>query len=382
MGSRSRRGPFGLGLTNNPVLWCALALLGSSCLADMAVCPRQCHCPKSLTCPPGVRLVLDDCGCCRICARQFNEDCGTLKPCDRARGLRCQLEVRPNATTGICRASSPGQSCLMNGRVYQHGEVFKQTCRLQCTCKDGKAGCSPLCPSHLPAPPVFCTDAQLVKVPGTCCEKWKCTSSYSKDKALRRWKEMAMPASQVTKQWKANHKLRGQFKRQSSSHSGCQVKNTMWSACSQTCDMGISIRLSTNNTWCQPKRETRLCQIRPCHMFNDVQLKTGKSCLMSSKEKEPRPFIYGGCTSVRMYKPKYCGFCTDGRCCQPAETRTTRVRFRCLVRGTIVKSVMKIKRCECRKQCQQHSDHYWPDDGMPDELINWLPGTKGIANNF
>ncbi|XP_078073498.1 CCN family member 1-like [Mustelus asterias] len=382
MGSRMARGPFGpLGTTL--ALCCGFVLLGSWSLADMVACRRECHCPQPLPCPPGVPLVLDGCGCCRVCARQFNEDCGTLLPC--ARGLRCQLQDKLNATTGICRASSPGRPCLMNGKVYQHGEVFKQTCRLQCTCENGKAGCVPLCSSHVSLPPAFCADARLVKLPGTCCERWKCTSTYSKgNKALRmgKWKKRVKVFSKVAKQRNAVHKLRG-FRGQSFIFPDCQIKATTWSPCSQTCGMGTSTRLSTNNTWCQPKQETRLCQIRPCRMLNDLHLQAGKNCQKSVKELAPRPFIYQGCISLRKYKPKYCGLCTDGRCCKPAETRTTKVRFGCPVRGTIVKNVMKIQRCECsHRLCLQQSAHYWPDDAAPSQSINWLMGSEGIHNNF
>ncbi|XP_038672906.1 CCN family member 1-like [Scyliorhinus canicula] len=375
------RRPFCSGVGSSLALYCGVVLLGTWRLADMAVCPAECRCPNSLPCPPGIPLVLDNCGCCKVCARQFNQDCGTLRPCDHARGLRCQVEAKLNATTGICRASIPGRPCLMNGRVYQHGEIFKQTCRLQCTCKDGKADCSPLCPSHISLPPAFCKDAQLVKLPGTCCKRWKCTSTYSKDsKALRmgKWKEMVKSAGKVTKQLNTLHSKsepRG-FKRQGTSLSDCLIQNTMWTTCSQTCGMGISTRLSTNNTWCQPKHETRLCQMRPCDMLNGAHLIEGRTCRKSVKELEPRHFAYQGCISLRKYKPKYCGLCTDGRCCQPVETRTTKVRFRCLVRGTKVKSVMKIQRCECSRHCEQKSALSWPHDRAPGDSSDWLMGAE------
>uniref|UniRef100_UPI00398F182B CCN family member 1-like n=1 Tax=Pristiophorus japonicus TaxID=55135 RepID=UPI00398F182B len=391
MGSR-RSGP-GLGdrvhalTVNNPLVWCALVLLAGSCLADLTACPLECHCPKSQLCSAGVPLVLDNCGCCRVCARRFNEDCNALRPCDQARGLRCQLEATTNATHGICRASTLGRPCIVNGKVYQHSEIFQQTCRLQCSCKDGRVACSPLCPSFLSVPSTACAGGRFVKVPGTCCQKWKCASTYSKHKPPRisKWKEMVVPASQEAKHWKALHKMRGQFKSQNSGDSGCRIKNTAWSTCSQTCGMGISTRQSTNNIWCQSKQESRLCQLRPCRVLNDVQLREGQKCLKTEKEKEPRPFVYRGCTSLRKYTPKYCGFCTDGRCCQPSQTRTTKVRFRCGGMATVVKDVMKIKRCDCSRRCQQHGAPYWPNDGVHDGSADRERGPKEaeeIEHNF
>ncbi|XP_048376378.2 CCN family member 1-like isoform X2 [Stegostoma tigrinum] len=393
LGSRVKRGPCDMRLHSSVALWCGyLLLLGQSNLADVATCPAQCHCQKPVPCHPSVPLVLDDCRCCSVCARQFNEECSLLQPCDRDRGLRCQLEARPNATTGICRASSPGRPCFLSGRVHQHGESFMKGCRLQCSCRDGRAQCSPLCSGKLPAAPASCADARPVKVAGTCCERWKCLTPLSKDHKgwpPAKWKEFAAGPGKAVKSRNAMHpKLgtkhkslktdgldvkrlfgfpepKGQFKRQSFSYSDCMVKSTEWSACSQTCGMGISSRLSTNNTWCHPKWETRLCQIRPCDMLNEVNLQGGKKCLNSLKEMEPKFFTYESCTSLRKYKPKYCGLCTDGRCCYPAETRTTKVRFYCLVRGFIMKRVMKIKRCECSQQCQQQNIHFWLDVEEP-----------------
>ncbi|XP_072406229.1 CCN family member 1-like isoform X1 [Chiloscyllium punctatum] len=410
MGSRRKRGLCSLRLDGSLLLWCGyLLFLGQSSRADVAKCPAQCHCPKPTLCRPSVPLVLDDCGCCSVCARQFNEECGLLRPCDRDRGLRCQLEARENATTGICRASNMGRPCFLNGRVFQHGESFMKSCRLRCSCREGRAHCSPLCPEKLPAPPASCADARPVKVAGTCCERWKCVTPRSEDRkawAPPEWRELvaglgkavkspnAVPRKLETKHKTLNpdrldvkryfgrSELKGQLKRQNFSYPDCLVRNTKWSTCSQTCGMGISSRLSTNNTWCHPKWETRLCQIRPCDMLNEVNLQGGKRCRNSKKELEPRLISYQGCTSLRKYKPKYCGLCTDGRCCYPAETRTMRVRFYCLVRGFIVKHVMKIKRCECNWQCQHQSAYFWLDNDKPYRSINRQMGTKGIHGNF
>lgn len=44
----------------------------------------------------------------------------------------------------------------------------------------------------------------------------------------------------------------------------CLVQTTEWSACSKSCGMGISARVTTNNPQCRLEKETRLCMVRPC----------------------------------------------------------------------------------------------------------------------
>lgn len=56
-------------------------------------------------CAPGVSVVLDGCGCCKVCARQLNEDCSLTEPCDHTKGLECNFGASFAAATtrGICR---------------------------------------------------------------------------------------------------------------------------------------------------------------------------------------------------------------------------------------------------------------------------------------
>ena len=46
--------------------------------------------------------------------------------------------------------------------------------------------------------------------------------------------------------------------------SSCTIKQSRWSECSKTCDLGISSRVTNINPECIIKRETRLCFIKPC----------------------------------------------------------------------------------------------------------------------
>lgn len=69
-------------------------------------CPSVCECPLEMPkCAPGVSVVLDGCGCCKVCARQLNEDCSLTEPCDHTKGLECNFGASFAAATtrGICR---------------------------------------------------------------------------------------------------------------------------------------------------------------------------------------------------------------------------------------------------------------------------------------
>lgn len=44
----------------------------------------------------------------------------------------------------------------------------------------------------------------------------------------------------------------------------CIEQTTEWGACSQTCGMGVSTRVTNKNRRCEMVKQTRLCTIRPC----------------------------------------------------------------------------------------------------------------------
>lgn len=44
----------------------------------------------------------------------------------------------------------------------------------------------------------------------------------------------------------------------------CLVQTTEWSACSKTCGLGISTRVTNDNRECRLEKQTRLCMVRPC----------------------------------------------------------------------------------------------------------------------
>lgn len=76
----------------------------SSPLQALSTCPTACHCPlEAPKCAPGVGLVRDGCGCCKVCAKQLNEDCSKTQPCDHTKGLECNFGASSTALKGICR---------------------------------------------------------------------------------------------------------------------------------------------------------------------------------------------------------------------------------------------------------------------------------------
>ncbi|KAM6909827.1 CCN family member 3-like [Xenentodon cancila] len=303
-------------------------------------------------CLPGVPLILDDCACCLVCAAQKGQVCSEMNPCDTRKGLECDYSANIHKRTGIC-AVNMRNVCILDGSVYQSGQTFFPSCKYQCLCHDGQIGCVPRCNLDVMLPGPDCPMPRKVQVPGECCEKWVCeplpeasTLGGFAMAAFRREETVSFDG------WDPSL--------------NCIEQTTEWGACSQTCGMGVSTRVTNKNSQCEMVKQSRLCMIRPCISMQE-QLKhpapklRGSRCQRMVRSEEAVHLSYKNCTSVQAYKPRYCGSCTDGRCCTPHRTKTALVEFQCANSITSRKPVMVILTCACHSHCPR--DHVWqPSD--------------------
>ncbi|XP_065525509.1 LOW QUALITY PROTEIN: CCN family member 3 [Lathamus discolor] len=218
-------------------------------------CARPCagRCPaEPPRCAPGVPAVLDGCSCCLVCARQRGESCSALLPCDESSGLYCDRGPEEGGgAAGICMVLE-GDNCVFDGMIYRNGETFQPSCKYQCTCRDGQIGCLPRCNLDLLLPGPDCPFPRKVEVPGECCEKWICDP---KDEVILGGFAMAAYRQEATL---------GIGCMVSDSSANCIEQTTEWSACSKSCGIGFSTRVTNRNQQCEMVKQTRLCMIRPC----------------------------------------------------------------------------------------------------------------------
>ncbi|XP_054596402.2 CCN family member 3 [Nothobranchius furzeri] len=324
-------------------------------LARSQVCPRRCQCPTEIpACLPGVPLVLDDCACCLVCAGQKGQVCSELNPCDTRKGLLCNYSVNIHRRTGVCVVGA-GNVCVLDGSVYQNGQIFFPSCKYQCICRDGQIGCVPRCNLDVMLPGPDCPVPRKIQVPGECCEKWVC-EPQTESSALGGFALAAFRQEETVSFNGWDPSL------------NCIEQTTEWGACSQTCGMGVSTRVTNKNDRCEMVKQSRLCVIRPCDEQQDqlTQLAPrlrGSRCQKVERSNNAVHFSYKNCTSVQAYKPRYCGSCTDGRCCTPHRTKTSLVEFLCPNGKSTRRPVMAILTCACHSHCPR-------DDGVwePSEL--------------
>ncbi|XP_069479087.1 CCN family member 2-like [Ambystoma mexicanum] len=304
-------------------------------------CSYPCKCPaRPIKCPAGTSLVPDACGCCKVCAGQLGDRCSLQAPCDHHKGLYCDTSDVDSAS-GICVAHE-GATCDLGGVVYRSGESFQPSCKYQCTCMDGAVGCIPLCADDLRLPSPECPSPRRVKVDGKCCEEWICRQDEAQnpfDTGLAVYRPVPVYSP----------KLNGL-------QANCIVQTTDWSTCSKSCGMGVSTRVTNDNQHCRLEKETRLCLVRPCDARMEDALKKGKKCIRTPRPTKGLRFEFTGCTSVRLYRPKFCGSCADGRCCTPHTSTTMDVEFKCPEGEVFRRKMMLIKTCSCHHDCPREND--------------------------
>lgn len=155
-------------------------------------------------------------------------------------------------------------------------------------------------------------------------------------------------------------------------HSNCIAYTSPWSPCSTSCGLGISTRISNVNARCWPEQESRLCNLRPCDVDIRHHIKAGKKCLAVYQPEVPMNFTLAGCVSTRSYQPKYCGVCTDDRCCIPYKSKTISVSFQCPSGPGFSRQVQWINACFCNLSCRNPNDIFADLESYPDfsEIAN------------
>uniref|UniRef100_G1KT93 CCN family member 5 n=1 Tax=Anolis carolinensis TaxID=28377 RepID=G1KT93_ANOCA len=213
-------------------------------------CQTPCYCPwLPPRCPPGSPLVLDGCGCCNVCARRLGEPCNFLHVCDQSQGLICDYSAASMGRGGICNyEEGDDDNCEVNGKIYRDGEVFQPNCKVQCRCSGGGFTCVPLCSEDVRLPTPDCPHPRRVEIPGKCCQEWIC------ERQERRLLQDAMAGNASILPGTVSMAFPG----------ACEEWSTEWSACSTSCGVGMSVRVSNQNPYCRLETQRRLCILGPC----------------------------------------------------------------------------------------------------------------------
>ncbi|XP_015503358.1 WNT1-inducible-signaling pathway protein 2 isoform X2 [Parus major] len=260
------------------------------------LCRRPCYCPwVPPHCPRGSPLVLDGCGCCKVCARRLGEPCDFLHVCDQSQGLVCDYSSAPAGTGGTCNFEDDEEGCEVNGRLYRDGEVFQPSCKIQCHCLDGGFNCIPLCQEDVRLPTPDCPYPRRVEIPGKCCPEWICEAQ---DQHLLRDARAGKMQGSSREAMPTQVSGDGPFRPGCETSAGdtshvsvaqhlppntlsplisflaaagapllrypCQEWGTEWSPCSATCGLGFATRVSNQNRHCRLETQRRLCSLRPC----------------------------------------------------------------------------------------------------------------------
>uniref|UniRef100_G1P997 Cellular communication network factor 6 n=1 Tax=Myotis lucifugus TaxID=59463 RepID=G1P997_MYOLU len=308
------------------------------------VCHWPCRCPQKPSCPPGVSLVRDGCGCCKICAKQPGDICNEADLCDPHKGLYCDYSAdRPRYETGVC-AYLVAVGCEFNRVHYHNGQVFQPNPLFSCLCVSGAIGCTPLFIPKLADS--HCSGAKG----GKKLPRYVCRS--------RQWRGVHLSTHTPT------HPSIHSFSMSSYTNlpliwkRKCLIQATKWTPCSRTCGMGISNRVTNENNKCQLRTEKRLCYIQPCdsNILKTVQIPKGKTCQPTFQLFKAEKFVLSGCSSTQSYKPTFCGLCMDKRCCVPNKSKMITIQFDCPNEGSFKWKMLWVTSCVCQRNCRDSGD--------------------------
>lgn len=89
-----------------------------------------------------------------------------------------------------------------------------------------------------------------------------------------------------------------------------------------------------------------------------AQMPKGKTCRPKFQANKAEKLVLSGCTSVKKYRPMYCGICTDKRCCIPNKSKIVNIEFHCKGGSNVLWKMQWITSCVCQKKCNDPDDMF------------------------